>query len=113
MAVLKANHLATAKAVAKKAQTIMRQADADGSGTLTSDEFLVVAKKFPNLVSNSCTAKKFRVGATRVSCCWFSLTLSTRLLLGFIFCIKKSAPRPSRKAQQQMANPVLPHEVCA
>lgn len=51
MGVLKANHLATAKAVAKKAQTIMRQADADGSGTLTLDEFLVVAKKFPNLVS--------------------------------------------------------------
>eukprot|EP00903_Cladosiphon_okamuranus_P006779 g6608.t1 len=49
VAVLKANHLATAKAVAKKAQTIMRQADADGSGTLTLDEFLVVAKKFPNL----------------------------------------------------------------
>lgn len=54
MAVLKANHLATAKAVAKKAQTIMRQADADGSGTLTFDEFLVVAKKFPNLVSYVC-----------------------------------------------------------
>lgn len=51
MAVLKANHLTTAKAVAKKAQTIMKQADADGSGTLTMDEFLVVAKKFPNLVS--------------------------------------------------------------
>lgn len=51
MAVLKANHLSTAKAVAKKAQTIMQQADADGSGTLTLDEFLVVAKKFPNLVS--------------------------------------------------------------
>eukprot|EP00752_Nemacystus_decipiens_P004626 g4222.t1 len=50
VAVLKANHLATAKAVAKKAQTIMRQADADGSGTLTLDEFLVVAKKFPNLL---------------------------------------------------------------
>ncbi|CAN0598855.1 unnamed protein product, partial [Ectocarpus sp. 12 AP-2014] len=49
VAVLKANHLATAKAVAKKAQTIMKQADADGSGTLTLDEFLVVAKKFPNL----------------------------------------------------------------
>lgn len=29
----------------------MKQADADGSGTLTLDEFLVVAKKFPNLVS--------------------------------------------------------------
>lgn len=51
MVALKANHLATAKAVAKKAQTIMKQADADGSGTLTLDEFLVVAKKFPNLVS--------------------------------------------------------------
>lgn len=52
MAVLKANHLASAKAVAKKAQTIMKQADADGSGTLTLSEFLVVAKKFPNLVGD-------------------------------------------------------------
>lgn len=50
VAVLKANHLATAKSVAKKAQTIMKQADGDGSGTLTLDEFLVVAQKFPNLV---------------------------------------------------------------
>lgn len=54
MEVLKANHLSSAKAVAKKAQTIMRQADADGSGTLTLDEFMVVAKKFPNLVSRLC-----------------------------------------------------------
>lgn len=53
VAVLKANHLSSAKAVGKKAQTIMRQADADGSGTLTLDEFIVVAKKFPNLVSLS------------------------------------------------------------
>ncbi|CAN0138037.1 unnamed protein product, partial [Laminaria digitata] len=52
VSVLKANHLSSAKAVANKASTIMRQADADGSGTLTSDEFLVVAKKFPNLVSH-------------------------------------------------------------
>lgn len=51
MDVLKANHMSSAKGVAKKAQTIMRQADADGSGTLTLDEFMVVAKKFPNLVS--------------------------------------------------------------
>lgn len=56
--VLKANHLASAKAVAKKAQTIMRQADADGSGTLTLDEFLVVAKKFPNLVRDFETKPK-------------------------------------------------------
>lgn len=33
-----------------KAQTIMRQAEADGYGDLTVDEFVVVAKKFPNLV---------------------------------------------------------------
>ncbi|CAN0217703.1 unnamed protein product, partial [Phaeothamnion confervicola] len=39
-----------AKAVRNKAQTIMRQADADGSGTLSLEEFLVVAKKFPNIL---------------------------------------------------------------
>lgn len=48
--ILKANHLSTEKGVAKKAQTIMRQADAGGVGTLSMDEFMVVAKKFPNLV---------------------------------------------------------------
>ncbi len=68
MAVLKANHLTTAKAVAKKAQTIMKQADADGSGTLTMDEFLVVAKKFPNLVSTCATQTCIRgVGRTKAS----------------------------------------------
>lgn len=61
MSVLKANHLSSAKAVANKAQTIMRQADADGSGTLTSDEFLVVAKKFPNLVSHKAEKIKSQV----------------------------------------------------
>lgn len=47
--VLKANHMQTAKAVIKKANTIMRQVDSDGSGTLSYDEFVVMCKKFPNL----------------------------------------------------------------
>lgn len=51
VAVLKANHLSTARGVAKKAQAIMRQVHANGCGSLTLDEFIVMAKKFPNLVS--------------------------------------------------------------
>jgi serine/threonine-protein phosphatase 2B regulatory subunit len=48
--VLKANHMQSAKAVLKKAQTIMKQVDADDSGTLSLEEFQVMAKKFPNLL---------------------------------------------------------------
>ncbi|CAN0447276.1 unnamed protein product, partial [Ascophyllum nodosum] len=48
--VLKGTHLTSAKTVAKKVQTIMRQANADASGRLSADEFLVAVKKFPNLV---------------------------------------------------------------
>ncbi|CAM9794213.1 unnamed protein product [Chrysoparadoxa australica] len=48
--VLKANHMQSSVAVKKKAQTIMAQADDDGSGTLSFDEFLVVSKKFPHVL---------------------------------------------------------------
>mmetsp|Transcript_38486 Transcript_38486/g.86385 ORF Transcript_38486/g.86385 Transcript_38486/m.86385 type:complete len:112 (+) Transcript_38486:3-338(+) len=51
VAVLKANHLQSQPdAVRRKAETIMKQTDKDGSGTLTLDEFLVVSKKFPNIL---------------------------------------------------------------
>ncbi|KAG5186058.1 hypothetical protein JKP88DRAFT_162319, partial [Tribonema minus] len=47
--VLKANHMQSAAAVAKKAATIMRQADADGSGTLSYEDFVTVVRRFPNI----------------------------------------------------------------
>jgi len=49
--ILKANHMAGSDAeVARKAETIMTQADKDGDGVVTFDEFVVVSKKFPNVL---------------------------------------------------------------
>lgn len=49
--ILKANHMATADAeVARKAETIMSQADKDGDGVISFDEFVIVSKKFPNIL---------------------------------------------------------------
>jgi Ca2+-binding EF-hand superfamily protein len=48
--ILQANHMAgDPTAVQRKAQTIMRQAD-DGDGSLTLEEFHVIAQKFPNII---------------------------------------------------------------
>lgn len=54
--ILKANHMASNDVeVARKAETIMSQADKDGDGVITFDEFVIVSKKFPNiLVSSFC-----------------------------------------------------------
>ena len=49
--ILKANHMASDDAeVARKADTILTQADKDGDGVVTFDEFVVVSKKFPNIL---------------------------------------------------------------
>ena len=49
--ILKANHMVGDGAlVRKKAQTIMAQGDTDGSGEIDLEEFVVVAKKFPNIL---------------------------------------------------------------
>ena len=49
--ILKANHMATNESeVARKAETIMSQADKDGDGVVSFDEFVVVSKKFPNIL---------------------------------------------------------------
>merc|ERR1711988_384171 len=49
--VLKANHFASHDAeVARKADTIMAQSDKDGDGVITFDEFVIVSKKFPNIL---------------------------------------------------------------
>ena len=49
--ILKANHMVgNAAQVLKKAQTIMAQGDTDGSGEIDLEEFVVVAKKFPNIL---------------------------------------------------------------
>ena len=49
--ILKANHMASSNAeVGRKAETVMSQADKDGDGVVTFDEFVIVSKKFPNIV---------------------------------------------------------------
>ena len=49
--ILRANHMASSDAeVARKADTIMTQADKDDDGVVTFDEYVVVAKKFPNIL---------------------------------------------------------------
>ena len=49
--ILKANHMASSdKEVARKAETIMAQADKDGDGVVSFDEFVIVSKKFPNIL---------------------------------------------------------------
>jgi len=49
--ILKANHMASHDTeVARKADTIMTQADKDADGVITFDEFVIVSKKFPNIL---------------------------------------------------------------
>ena len=38
------------KEVMRKAETIMAQADKDGDGVVSFDEFVIVSKKFPNIL---------------------------------------------------------------
>ena len=46
-----ANHMAGSdKEVMRKAETIMTQADKDGDGVISFDEFVIVSKKFPNIL---------------------------------------------------------------
>lgn len=55
--ILKSNHMASHDAeVARKADTIMAQADKDGDGVITFDEFVIVSKKFPNILVSSLSA---------------------------------------------------------
>ncbi|KAJ8609891.1 hypothetical protein CTAYLR_007509 [Chrysophaeum taylorii] len=48
--ILMANHMQSATSVQKKCETIMRQADRDGDGTLSRAEFEVVSQKFPTIL---------------------------------------------------------------
>jgi len=49
--ILRANHMAKAEAeVSRKAETIIAQCDKRNDGIITFDEFVVVSKKFPNIL---------------------------------------------------------------
>ena len=57
--ILKANHMASSESeVTRKADTIMAQADKDGDGVVTFDEFVIVSKKFPNILFPSHAQKQ-------------------------------------------------------
>merc|ERR1719163_253562 len=57
--ILRANHMASCDAeVARKADTIMQQADKDGDGVVTFDEFVIVSKKFPNILFPAYSSSK-------------------------------------------------------
>lgn len=47
---LKSNHMTTEANVLKKAKTIMKQADVDGDGHITLEQFVVISEKFPNIL---------------------------------------------------------------
>lgn len=49
-ALLVATHLKTKDAIAKRAETLMRSADSDGSGDVCIDELIVASEKFPNIL---------------------------------------------------------------
>jgi serine/threonine-protein phosphatase 2B regulatory subunit len=56
--ILKANHFSSdVSDVAKKADTIMSQADGDGDGVMNYDEFLMVNRKFPGILYMAASGK--------------------------------------------------------
>lgn len=48
--ILKGNHMVSVGSVQRKAQTIMRQATSNEANAITLKEFMVVTKKFPNII---------------------------------------------------------------
>jgi serine/threonine-protein phosphatase 2B regulatory subunit len=48
--ILKGNHMLSVASVRRKADTIMKQANSTKKGSITMNEFVVVSKKFPNIL---------------------------------------------------------------
>lgn len=48
--ILKGNHMISLSSVQRKAETIMKQASANSAGAITMNEFVVISKKFPNIL---------------------------------------------------------------
>lgn len=49
--ILRANHMAKTEAeVSRKAETIIAQCDKHSDGVITFDEFVIVSRKFPNIL---------------------------------------------------------------
>ena len=48
--ILRGNHMISLASVQRKAETIMKQAKGNAQGAITLNEFVVVSKKFPNIL---------------------------------------------------------------
>ena len=48
--ILRGNHMIGILSVQRKADTVMRQASSNAAGSITMNEFVVVSKKFPNIL---------------------------------------------------------------
>jgi Ca2+-binding EF-hand superfamily protein len=48
--ILRGNHMLSLESVKRKAETIMKQAHTNESGAITLKEFLIISKKFPNIL---------------------------------------------------------------
>lgn len=48
--IVKATNMASAKQLDRKTEWLMKQCDADGDGNISYEEFVNLAKKFPNIV---------------------------------------------------------------
>jgi Ca2+-binding EF-hand superfamily protein len=48
--ILRGNHMLSLQSVTRKAETIMKQATSTQNGTITLKEFLVISRKFPNIL---------------------------------------------------------------
>jgi len=48
--ILKGNHMLSVLSVRRKAETIMKQSNSNKKGAITLNEFMVVSKKFPNIL---------------------------------------------------------------
>jgi serine/threonine-protein phosphatase 2B regulatory subunit len=69
--ILKANHMASSdKEVLKKAETILAQADKDGDGVINFDEFVLVSKRFPNILYPSVSAAARCNNVKERHSCW-------------------------------------------
>ena len=56
--ILRGNHMIGILSVQRKADTVMRQAATQGAGSITMNEFVVVSKKFPNILLPTIGRKK-------------------------------------------------------
>eukprot|EP00953_Heterococcus_sp_UTEX-ZZ885_P009519 5599-Heterococcus_DN1.PRE.4 len=97
--VLMASHMQSAKQVAKKVQTIMKQVDADGSGTLSYEVSVNTHLQFCLMIESSLCIVTATVQQSLVQDIWvYTVCLLTRICM--------------RVALQEAVSTDTPHDVC-